>query len=48
MKGITGTAAVLLLVSVLEAGEVGPMNTFVANTPALADEVNANFGEHTT
>jgi hypothetical protein len=24
------------------------MNTFVANTPAVADEVNANFTEHTT
>jgi hypothetical protein len=48
MKVILCTAAALLIAGgMLEAGEVGTMHTFTAGTPAVADEVNANFDEQT-
>jgi len=48
MKTFMHAAAVLLIAaSILEAGEIGAMHTFTAGTPAVADEVNANFNEQT-
>ena len=48
-KVIYATVATALLISTgVMAGNVGTMNTFSSGTPAVANDVNANFTEQTT
>ncbi len=45
---LAAAGLITLYGSVAMAGQVGTMNSFTAGSPAVAADVNANFGEHTT
>ncbi len=45
---LAAAGLIALYGGVVMAGQVGPMNTFTAGSPAVAADVNANFSEHTT
>ena len=44
---LAAAGLITLYGSVAMAGQVGPMNSFTAGSPAVAADVNANFSEHT-